>query len=209
VFGERKGSNGSDETRADELGRAREKHAAKGGIRRDALTQLVESGMSIAAISRQVGLSKTAVRYWLGRYGLKTRCSRHGNRETVAAAKAAGLVEVTMACRHHGVTQFVLEGRGSYRCKRCRSDRVSRRRRDMKEILMTEAGGRCVICGYDRHPCALVFHHLDPLTKRMPVSAGGISYALQTLRAEAQKCVLLCANCHAEVENGVVALALQ
>ena len=173
------------------------------------LEQFVESGMTIAAISRRVGLSKTAVRYWLGRYKLKTRCARHANRETVAAAKAAGLLEVTMACPHHGVTRFVLEGRGYYRCKRCRADRVTRRRRSMKEILIADAGGRCVICGYDRHPCALAFHHLDPLSKRMPVSAGGISYALRTLRTEAQKCVLLCANCHAEVENGVVALSLQ
>jgi hypothetical protein len=79
----------------------------------------------------------------------------------------------------------------------------------MKEILIEEAGGRCVICGYDRHPCALAFHHLDPSTKRMPVSANGISYALKTLRAEAKKCVLLCSNCHAEVENGVTALPLE
>lgn len=165
--------------------------------------------MTIAAISREVGLSKTAVRYWLGRYELKTRCARHGNRETVAAAKAAGLVEATMTCRHHGLTEFVLEGRGFYRCKRCRSDRVTRRRRNMKEILIAEAGGRCIVCGYDRHPCALAFHHLDPLTKQMPVSAGGVSYALETLRSEAHKCVLLCANCHAEVENGVLALPLQ
>lgn len=196
-------------TEADRSGRDREKHAAKGGIQRDVLEQLVESGMTIADISRRVGVSKTAVRYWLGRYGLKTHWSRHGNRKTIAAAKAAGLSEVTMTCRHHGITRFVLEGRGFYRCKRCRSNRVMRRRRNMKDVLSTEAGGRCVMCGYDRHPCALAFHHLDPRTKQMPVSAGGISYALQTLRAEAQKCVLLCANCHAEVENGVAALPLQ
>jgi hypothetical protein len=28
--------------------------------------------------------------------------------------------------------------------------------------------------------------------------------ALERLRAEARKCVLLCANCHAEVEAGMV-----
>jgi hypothetical protein len=43
----------------------------------------------------------------------------------------------------------------------------------------------------------------------MPVSAWGIAYALDTLREEARKCVLLCANCHAEVENGLAALPLQ
>ena len=56
---------------------------------------------------------------------------------------------------------------------------------------------------------ALEFHHLDPPTKRLALSANGIAYALDTLRNEASKCVLLCANCHAEVENGVAAVPLQ
>jgi hypothetical protein len=50
----------------------------------------------------------------------------------------------------HGVTEFWLEGRGYYRCKRCRMDRVNQRRRKIKRILAAEAGGRCSVCGYDR-----------------------------------------------------------
>ncbi len=42
----------------------------------------------------------------------------------------------------------------------------------------------------------------------MNVSASGIAYRLATLRDEARKCVLLCSNCHAEVEAGVAALPL-
>jgi hypothetical protein len=41
------------------------------------------------------------------------------------------------------MTDFWLEGRGYYRCKRCRMERVSRRRIAIKAILVTEAGGRC------------------------------------------------------------------
>ena len=41
----------------------------------------------------------------------------------------------------------------------------------------------------------------------MNVSASGIAYRLDTLRDEARKCVLLCSNCHAEVEAGVVGAA--
>ena len=43
----------------------------------------------------------------------------------------------------------------------------------------------------------------------MALSAGGVAYALSTLREEAKKCVLLCANCHVEVENGVASLPVQ
>jgi hypothetical protein len=40
------------------------------------------------------------------------------------------------------------------------------------------------------------------------VSARGIAYSLETLRMEARKCVLLCSNCHAEVENGLATVSL-
>jgi hypothetical protein len=32
---------------------------------------------------------------------------------------------------------------------------------------------------------------------------------MDTMRAEARKCVLLCANCHAEVESGLIDLPLE
>jgi hypothetical protein len=117
--------------------------------------------------------------------------------------------EALLTCGRHGETVFVLEGRGYYRCKRCRSERVSRRRRKVKAILVAEAGGRCVICGYDRYMGALEFHHLDPETKQRGLSQSGAAVALDRLRMEASKCALLCSNCHAEVEGGVTMLPIE
>jgi hypothetical protein len=77
------------------------------------------------------------------------------------------------------------------------------------ETLVREAGGQCVICGYARNVRALEFHHLDPSTKRLALSGHGIVVSLDALRAEARKCVLLCSNCHAEVEDGAVELPLE
>lgn len=76
----------------------------------------------------------------------------------------------------------------------------------MKVRLVAEAGGCCAICGYSKSMAALEFRHLDPVTKRFSVSAEGASLSLEVLRVEAAKCILLCSNCHAEVENGVAAL---
>jgi transposase len=162
----------------------REKHAAKGGIDRSRLEALVAAGMTIAEIAAELERSNGTVRHWLGQYGLRTH-NTSGRRppQGMRAAKDAGLLTITMVCRRHGETEFFLEGRGYYRCKRCRSEAVSRRRRKLKAILIAEAGGRCCICGYDKHPSALEFHHLDPLEKQMPLSARGIAYALDTLRA--------------------------
>ena len=83
---------------------------------------------------------------------------------------------------------------------------VANRRRKVKAILVAEAGGRCAICGYDRYIGALEFHHVNPDSKRMTISWNGVTRSLDVVRAEAAKCVLLCSNCHAEVEGGAATL---
>jgi hypothetical protein len=102
----------------------------------------------------------------------------------------------------HGLTDHVREVRGYYRCRRCRQDAVVRRRRRVKGILVAEAGGCCLLCGYDRSVAALEFHHVDPSEKQFGVAQNGMARSIDRLRAEVRKCVLLCSNCHAEVESG-------
>jgi transposase len=179
-----------------------EKHAARGGLTREQLEPLVERGMSIAQIASEVDRSKATVRHWLRRHDLKTWSPSGSRRKAESrAALSAGLRESKMACARHGETEFVLDSRGYYRCRRCRAEAVSRRRRKTKEILVEEAGGACTACGYAASPRALHFHHLNPAEKRFELNAKGVALALDTLRVEAQKCVLLCSNCHAEAEE--------
>jgi hypothetical protein len=68
---------------------------------------------------------------------------------------------------------------------------------------VAEAGGQCARCGYDACIAALHFHHLDPATKDFALSNDGVTRSIERARQEAAKCVLLCANCHAEVEAGM------
>jgi hypothetical protein len=64
-------------------------------------------------------------------------------------------------------------------------------------------GGRCVCCGYNRSPFALDFHHVNPHEKVATISKIRSSHgSWATMVEELRKCVLLCANCHREVENG-------
>ena len=86
--------------------------------------------------------------------------------------------------------------------QKCRAEAVARRRRKVKRILVAEAGGRCALCGYDRCHAALELHHLDPASKSFGIAGKGFTRSIDQLRAEASKCILLCANCHAEVEVG-------
>jgi transposase len=182
----------------------RERHAARGALTRAELESLVEQGMSIAEIAAAVNRGKATVRHWLRKHGLKTYgASGQRRAQESKRAKEAGLVETSMLCATHGETMFVLDRRGYYRCRRCRSASVSRRRRRLKELLVAEAGGACVLCGYSRCMAALEFHHVAPEDKAFSLSEEGVTRSLARARAEARKCVLLCANCHAEVEAGV------
>jgi hypothetical protein len=58
----------------------------------------------------------------------------------------------------------------------------------------------------ERCVAALYFHHLDPGSKQFHLSMQEATRALATARAEMAKCILLCANCHAEVESGLQTL---
>lgn len=185
----------------------RAKHAARGGIARDELEALVDAGMSIAQIAQKLGRSKGTVRHWLRTHDLMTYAQQGRPGELSSrVAKAAGRLTVTRECHRHGMTEFLIEGRGYYRCKRCRMESVSRRRRKVKSILVAEAGGGCASSGYDRCSAALHFHHVDPRSKRFHLSMQGVARSLASARAEMAKCVLLCANCHAEIESGISTL---
>jgi transposase-like protein len=179
-----------------------ERFSARGAPDRELLQRLAASGATLAELGAAVDRSIATVRYWLKRWEIE-RGPRPGR--TPTDPETAPRLTV-MRCKRHGLTEFCLEGRGSYRCKRCRSDRVAERRRRVKQTLVAEAGGRCSACGYAECLAALQFHHVDPAQKSFALSLNGVARNLSLLRKEAKKCILLCANCHAEVENGYRAL---
>jgi transposase len=176
------------------------KHSPKGGLARDELEPMVREGHTLAVIAAEFDVSVRTVRYWIERYALPRP---HSTRRTaVERALEEGRRTIFRDCRKHGWTVFVIENSGRTRCRRCRMERVAEWRRRAKAQLVEEAGGRCRICGYDRSLAALQFHHVDPTTKSFALSLRGVTRSMAKLRAEAAKCVLLCANCHAEVERG-------
>ena len=79
------------------------------------------------------------------------------------------------------------------------SERTSATRRKNVAILKEEAGNCCSRCGYDKCLAALEFHHTDPTVKEGGIIGSTASLAKQ--RAEAEKCILVCANCHRELHN--------
>jgi transposase-like protein len=174
-------------------------HAARGPIARELLAEIVACELSIRDMADVFDRSPTTIRHWLSRHCLET--SRMTRERLGKAALAAGLHTAEIPCPRHGMTRHVRRKDG-FRCARCRVEHVADKRRRIKRQLVLEAGGRCELCGYDRCVAALQFHHLDRATKRFALSQEGVSRSMAEARDEAAKCVLLCANCHAEVESG-------
>jgi DNA-binding CsgD family transcriptional regulator len=182
-----------------------DKYAAKGGISRTTLEAMVMEQIPAKEMARRLDRSYSTVRHWLMKYG-NWPLPATKRRAEAKRAREQGLKYVEMECSRHGRTKFILEGRGYHRCTRCRMERVSEWRRRAKRRLLETAGGACALCGYDTYPGALQFHHLNPADKSFSIGSEGVTRSFAQLKAEAGKCVLLCANCHAEVEGGFTAL---
>ena len=67
-------------------------------------------------------------------------------------------------------------------------------------------GGVCQICEYSKYQGALDLHHIDPSEKDFSLGHKGYTRSWERIKAELDKCVLLCATCHREVEGGVTQL---
>jgi len=80
---------------------------------------------------------------------------------------------------------------------------VAKRRRKIKTLAIEYKGGKCQICGYKNYPGALELHHIDPTQKTFSISTEAYTRSWRTVKAELDKCILLCANCHREIAAGL------
>ncbi len=89
-------------------------------------------------------------------------------------------------------------------CYDCLPDGEILTRGKILNFIRQKQGGKCVVCGYDKYLGALHFHHLNPNEKDFTISNDRIK--LVEAVEESKKCILLCANCHAEVHAGLIEL---
>jgi hypothetical protein len=77
---------------------------------------------------------------------------------------------------------------------------IARRRLELRRWVVDRLGGKCEICGYDKCLTALEAHHVDPSIKDFNISDVT---SVERIEVELEKCVLLCANHHREVHEGL------
>jgi 5-methylcytosine-specific restriction endonuclease McrA len=76
---------------------------------------------------------------------------------------------------------------------------VDKFRWELKLKAIAYLGGVCQKCGYKKLPHALEFHHRDPSKKEFSLGLPH-TRSWEKMKAEIDKCDLLCANCHREAE---------
>lgn len=83
-------------------------------------------------------------------------------------------------------------------CKSCHNDQALERQRRLKKECVDYLGGKCSKCGYNKCMAAIEFHHIDPTQKDFSISRNKSTSMNEVIKAELDKCIPLCRNCHAE-----------
>lgn len=90
-------------------------------------------------------------------------------------------------------------------CKICTNEEAIGRQRRLKRQAIEYKGGHCQVCGYDQCNAAMEFHHLDKTAKVMGIGKNR-STTFSKIKPELDKTILLCSNCHRELEAGIFSL---
>lgn len=88
------------------------------------------------------------------------------------------------------------------KAKQTNSKSVILWRKRAKQKLVDYKGGKCEICGYNKCIEALHFHHRNSDEKNFSISGKSLSF--EKLKIEADKCILVCSNCHSEIHAGIM-----
>ncbi len=78
------------------------------------------------------------------------------------------------------------------------SDKI-RVKRNKVFIKKVKSRYPCQICGYNKCNDAKHFHHIKRGGKRKV--SGMKEYSIESIKEEIRKCIILCANCHAEIHE--------
>ena len=141
-------------------------------------------------ISKKTGKSLTSIRYWFKKYGLLPKKNPNIN-SIITKKKICPKCNTEKDIRNFYKRKGILFG--SVYCRECTNSSTVERMNLFKSKCVDYKGGCCQNCGYNR----------DPTSKDFTI-AHMRSYSFDDIvKFELDKCVLLCSNCHREVENGI------
>lgn len=86
-------------------------------------------------------------------------------------------------------------------CIECTKAQTLDRQREFKRQCVEYKGNKCEKCGYCKSLSALQFHHIDPTKKDFTIANKNKTKFSDLIKQELDKCLLVCANCHAEIHG--------
>jgi len=158
------------------------------------LKSLVEKGMSQRQIAEKLGCSQSTVKYWLKKYGMKTKflqCNKEKDFKCADCGETNTKKLLTLKRKGEGYLHHSL-------CNSCHNKRTIARQRDYKKKAVEFKGGKCAECGYNKCLGSLHFHHPDPTVKE-PNWRNIRNMSFAKMKSAIEKCILVCANCHGEI----------
>ena len=156
-------------------------------MNKEELIKLIDENLSQRQIAERLNISQTTVRYWLKKLELKTQLKIENKK-----------------CKYCSTTNFIDFKTSSFEvCIKCENQKYIQRWIRLKKEWINYLGGKCQKCSYNKYYGALEFHHRDPNEK--DGSWNDIKkWSKEKIKAELDKCDLLCSNCHRETHAGVV-----
>lgn len=116
--------------------------------------------------------------------------------------------EIVFRTRHSCKECFNQYFRVYFKGNKIHQSRVLKNKADFRrKISLDKIAKGCMLCKYNKCGQSLHYHHLDRKTKRFGIANLTSNLVKQDkLEEELSKCIVLCANCHGEVEAGLVEL---
>jgi hypothetical protein len=167
-------------------------------MEKENLEKLVNNGLSIRQIGKELNTSFTNVRYWLKKYNLSTIIKESkNNKEDKFCARCGKTKDRSEFYQRRGK-----DGDSVY-CKPCSNEQTIERMQIFKSKSVEYKGGKCEKCGYEKYNGALEFHHIEPDKKDFTISRIKAYSFDDRVKKELDKCILLCSNCHREIHGGI------
>jgi len=174
-------------------------------VLKEEIIKLRKEGLTYKKIRERLGCTKSLISYHCKNAGMSSENARHYPTEEIVLyanklyKEGKNLKEIAILTgkSRPSIKKYIKNYNGKkYVTNITHSESVVSWRQKTKIKLVEYKGGKCANCGYDKCIEALDFHHVNPLEKDFTI--GGKSWAFETLRKEADKCILLCRNCHIE-----------
>lgn len=140
------------------------------------LSALVDDRKSTRQIGTELGCGQTSVRWWLKKYGLRTR------------PKTISPTDLCNLCGEVSLKSY--QARPRTMCPPCT---VRVRRYRMKAAAVERLGGKCTACGWSGPIAGYDFHHLRD--KKFTIGRSA-NKSWDSVVEEIDKCKLLCSTCH-------------